>query len=176
AETIWHVRPPMSITANPPEAAVAPANTSKSPATALCRHCAAPLRHTFVDLGNSPLCETFLRTEQLNEMEPFYPLHVWVCDVCFLVQLQEYVRPENIFSEYAYFSSFSDSWLAHARRYSERMIERFGLSTTSRVIEIASNDGYLLRNFVERGIPALGIEPAANVAAKALEYGVQSVV
>jgi len=122
------------------------------------------------------LCETFPTTKQLNEMEPFYPLRVWVCDVCFLVQLQEYVRPENIFSEYAYFSSFSDSWLAHARRYSEQMIDRFGLSTTSFVIEIASNDGYLLRNFVERGIPALGIEPAANVAAKALEHGVKSIV
>ena len=93
---------------------------------AACRHCGDPLRHTFVDLGNSPLCESFLRADQLNDMEPFYPLHVWVCGTCFLVQLQEYVRPENIFTEYAYFSSFSDSWLAHAKRYTGAMIERFG--------------------------------------------------
>ena len=137
-----------------------------------CRVCAAPLRHTFVDLGMSPLCESYLRPDQLNDMEPFYPLHVYVCDRCFLVQLQEYVGREAIFSEYAYFSSYSDSWLAHAKRYTERMIAELGLSRHSHVVEVASNDGYLLQYFVERGIPALGIEPAANVAKVAVEKGV----
>ena len=141
-----------------------------------CRFCGAPLQHTFVDLGMSPLCETFLRADQLNEMEPFYPLHVYVCDRCFLVQLQEYVRREAIFTEYAYFSSYSDSWLAHARRYTAQMIEELGLTSGSRVIEVASNDGYLLQYFVERGIPALGIEPAANVAQAAIAKGVPTLV
>jgi 2-polyprenyl-3-methyl-5-hydroxy-6-metoxy-1,4-benzoquinol methylase len=149
---------------------------SGSAAIPACSHCAEPLRHTFVDLGKSPLCETYLRADQLNDMEPFYPLHVRVCDKCFLVQLPEYVRPENIFTEYAYFSSFSDSWLAHARRYTEKMIERLHLTAASQVVEIASNDGYLLQYFVAQGIPALGIEPAANVAAAALKRGVKSVV
>ncbi len=143
---------------------------------AACRCCGAPLRHTFVDLGMSPLCESYLRAEQLNDMEPFYPLHVYVCGRCFLVQLQEYVRPEAIFTEYAYFSSFSQSWLDHARRYTDKMIEGLGLSGTSRVIEVASNDGYLLQYFVERGIPALGIEPAANVAATAITKGVPTLL
>jgi len=149
---------------------------SGSATTLVCSHCAEPLRHTFVDLGKSPLCETYLRADQLNDMEPFYPLHVRVCEKCFLVQLPEYVRPENIFSEYAYFSSFSDSWLAHARRYTEKMIERLRLTGASQVVEIASNDGYLLQYFVAQGIPALGIEPAANVAAAAVKRGVKSVV
>jgi C-methyltransferase-like protein/putative zinc binding protein/methyltransferase family protein len=137
-----------------------------------CRFCGTSLWHSFVDLGMSPLCESYLRADQLNQMEAFYPLHVYVCDRCFLVQLQAYVKAEDIFSEYAYFSSYSDSWLEHARRYSDLMVKRFGLNQRSSVIELASNDGYLLRNFVARGIPALGIEPAANVAAVALRQGV----
>jgi hypothetical protein len=137
-----------------------------------CRICAAPLRVTFVDLGATPLCESYLTAEQLNCMEPFYPLHAFVCERCFLVQLEEYVRPEEIFTEYAYFSSYSDSWLEHARRYSEQMIQRFALGGDSFVVELASNDGYLLRNFVAANIPSLGIEPAANVARVAVERGV----
>jgi SAM-dependent methyltransferase len=124
----------------------------------------------------SPLCESFLRADQLNAMEPFYPLHVRVCDRCFLVQLEQYVSREEIFTEYAYFSSFSDSWLNHARRYTEKMIEELRLTPDSHIVEIASNDGYLLQYFVERGIPVLGIEPAANVAKAAVERGVPTLV
>src|SRR5262245_60554914 len=142
---------------------------------ARCLFCAAPLRHTFIDLGMSPLCESFLTAEQLNQMEPFYPLHVHVCERCFLVQVQEYVRPEAIFTEYAYFSSYSDSWLAHARTYVERISARLELSTASQVVELGSNDGYLLQYFVARGIPALGVEPAVNVAQAALARGIPTV-
>jgi len=109
-------------------------------------------------------------------MEPFYPLHVWVCERCFLVQLEEYVAPKDIFTEYAYFSSYADTWVEHARKYAEGMIERFGFSEKSLVAEIASNDGYLLQHFVSRGIPVLGIEPAANVAKVAEQKGIRSVV
>ena len=140
--------------------------------TPTCRFCHKSLEHTFVDLGNSPLCESFLEAHQLNAMEPFYPLHVWVCDQCFLVQLQEYVSPEEIFSHYAYFSSYSTSWLNHARRYTEMAIERLRLGKSNLVVELASNDGYLLQYFVERGVPVLGIEPAKNVAEVAVEKGV----
>jgi len=129
-----------------------------------------------VDLGMSPLCETFLRADELNRMEPFYPLRVWVCERCFLVQLQEYVSPAEIFTEYAYFSSYSTSWLKHARDYTDMAAARFGLDGRSRVVEIASNDGYLLQYFVEKGIPVLGVEPAANVAKAAVERGVPTVV
>ena len=138
----------------------------------ICRFCKTELRHTFVDLGMSPLCESYLRPDQLNQMEAFYPLHVFVCDRCFLVQLQEYVNPENIFVEYAYFSSFSDSWLEHCRNYTGQMTERFGLNAQSLVVEVASNDGYLLQYFVEKKIPVLGIEPAANVAKVAIDRGI----
>jgi SAM-dependent methyltransferase len=141
-----------------------------------CRFCASPLTHTFVDLGMSPLCESLITKEQLNMMEPFYPLHVFVCGECFLVQLLEYVKPQDIYGEYAYFSSYSDSWLEHARLYFEMVTARFNLSAKNRVVELASNDGYLLQNFVARGIPALGIEPAANVAAVAVERGIPTVV
>ena len=141
-----------------------------------CRFCKTPLHHTLVDLGMSPLCESYLTAEQLNRMEPFYPLHVFVCDRCYLVQLEEYVSPESIFTEYAYFSSYADSWLQHARRYAEAMIERFGIHTGSRVVELASNDGYLLQYFVAKGIPVLGVEPAANVARSAEEKGVPTLV
>jgi SAM-dependent methyltransferase len=141
---------------------------TQAPARA-CRFCGATDLHTFVDLGMSPLCESYLTAEQLDQMEPFYPLHVKVCGRCFLVQLAEYVAPEHIFTEYAYFSSFSDSWVQHARAYVAAMVEQVGLSNTSFVVEVGSNDGYLLQHFVERGIPVLGIEPARNVARAAVE-------
>jgi hypothetical protein len=141
-----------------------------------CRFCGADLTDTVVDLGMSPLCESYLRPEQLNSMEPFYPLHVLVCRQCWLVQLEQYVSAEEIFTEYAYFSSFSDSWVQHARDYTEKMIDRFGYDADSQVIELASNDGYLLQWFVKAGVPAVGIEPAANVAAAAEERGVPTLV
>ncbi|MGH8579651.1 MAG: methyltransferase domain-containing protein [Gammaproteobacteria bacterium] len=143
---------------------------------ASCRLCGETLQHTFVDLGMSPLCESYVSLEGLNRMEPFYPLHVYVCHICFLVQLEQYVSPEDIFQEYAYFSSYSDSWLEHARKYTEMIVERLNLNDRSRVVELASNDGYLLHNFVDRGIPSLGVEPAANVAAAAEQRGVPTVV
>jgi 2-polyprenyl-3-methyl-5-hydroxy-6-metoxy-1,4-benzoquinol methylase len=143
---------------------------------ASCRFCGRDLTHTFIDLGMSPLCESYISSDQLNEMERFYPLHVYVCDNCFLVQLLEYVSPDKIFSDYAYFSSYSDSWLKHAQTYVEMAITRFGMNSKSQVVEIASNDGYLLQYFIQRGIPVLGVEPAANVAAVAERKGVPSVV
>ncbi|GAA6618009.1 methyltransferase domain-containing protein [Scytonema sp. NUACC26] len=141
-----------------------------------CRFCGSKLKHTFVDLGMSPLCESYVSPEQLNQMETFYPLHVYVCERCFLVQLQEYVSPQDIFSEYAYFSSYSDSWLQHAKNYTGKVIARFGLHSSSQVVEIASNDGYLLQYFLEQKIPVLGIEPAANVAEVAIKKGISTVV
>ncbi len=141
-----------------------------------CRGCGAALRHTFVDLGAQPLANSFLEPEALNRMEPFYPLHVRVCDACFLVQLPEVESPQSIFGDYAYFSSFSDTWLRHAEAYTERMVERLGLGPGSRVVEIASNDGYLLQYMVARGIPVLGVEPAANVAEVAEERGIPTLV
>lgn len=142
----------------------------------VCRFCKTELHHTFVDLGMSPLCESYLLPEQLNQMEPFYPLHVFVCEKCFLVQLEEFVSPGSIFTEYAYFSSYSDSWLEHCRRYTEEMIDRFRLNEKSLVVELASNDGYLLQYFIRKKIPVLGIEPAANVAKAAVEKGVPTLV
>jgi len=141
-----------------------------------CRFCGAALEHTFVDLGASPLAQSFLGQDQLNHMEPFYPLHVYVCGKCFLVQLQEFVAPENIFSDYLYFASYSDSWLAHAKAYTDQMVQRFPINEKSLVVEIASNDGYLLQYFVEKKIPVLGVEPAANVAAVATQKGIPSLV
>jgi 2-polyprenyl-3-methyl-5-hydroxy-6-metoxy-1,4-benzoquinol methylase len=143
---------------------------------ARCRFCGAALKHTFVDLGMSPLCQTHIAPEQLNRMEPFYPLHVWVCHQCYLVQLEEYVAPSVIFSDYAYFSSYSDSWVEHARHYTEAMIARWRLDSSSLVMEVASNDGYLLQHFVHAGIPCLGIEPAANVAKVAVDRGIPTTV
>ena len=140
-----------------------------------CRFCNSILEHTFVDLGMSPLCESILTAEQLNRMEPFYPLKVYVCGNCFLVQLEEYVSREDIFTEYDYFSSFSDSWLEHCKNYTELMIERFKLGEEHHVIELASNDGYLLQYFVEKGIPCLGIEPAKNIAKVAVEKGIATI-
>jgi SAM-dependent methyltransferase len=143
---------------------------------ACCRFCGADLKHTFVDLGMSPLCESYVSPEQLNQMEPFYPLHVYVCQECFLVQLEEYVTPEHIFTEYAYFSSYADSWLKHVQVYTNQMVERFELDKSSYVVEVASNDGYLLQYFVQKNIPCLGVEPAANVAKAAVEKGVPTLV
>jgi len=141
-----------------------------------CRFCNTDLKYIFVDLGMSPLCESYVPSEKLNDMEPFYPLVVYVCEKCFLVQLDEYVPPEDIFTEYAYFSSYADSWVEHARKYTELMIERFGYSGNSLVVEVASNDGYLLQHFVEKQIPVLGIEPAANVAKTAIGKGIPTEV
>jgi SAM-dependent methyltransferase len=137
-----------------------------------CRSCGAPLEHVFADLGSSPLANSYLRAEDLARPEPFYPLTVYVCGSCYLVQLPESASPEEIFGDYAYFSSISESWLRHARAYVESISERLDLGGESRVVEIASNDGYLLQYFVERGVPALGVEPAANVAATAVERGI----
>jgi hypothetical protein len=146
--------------------------TPKGPGTVTCRVCRTTLRRTVVDLGMSPLCESFLRDDQLDAMEPFYPLHVRVCESCHLVQLPEYVAPDAIFTQYAYFSSYSDTFVAHARDYVELITSKLGLSDSSFVVELASNDGYLLQHFVERGIPVLGIDPAENVAQAAIERGV----
>jgi hypothetical protein len=140
-----------------------------------CLFCAAPLRSTVVDLGMSPLCESFLTEDSLNQMEPFYPLKARVCEKCLLVQLEEYVSPEEIFSEYAYFSGYSDSWVEHARRYVSMVIDRFSLTTDDPVVELASNDGYLLRHFVELGHRPLGIEPARNIAAAANDAGIETI-
>jgi hypothetical protein len=137
-----------------------------------CRFCATPLRDTFVDLGMSPLCESYLERQRLNHKEAFYPLHVRLCRSCFLVQLEAYVSGEDIFTEYAYFSSYSDSWVEHSRRYTDLAIERLRLSASSFVIELASNDGYLLQHFANRGIRVLGVEPAKNVAVVAEGKGV----
>ncbi len=144
--------------------------------TPFCRFCGEGLTDTVVDLGMSPLCESYLRPEALNSVERFYPLRVLVCRSCWLVQLEEYVSAEDIFTEYAYFSSYSTSWVDHMHRYADDMRERFALDGNSHVVELASNDGYLLQWFVEAGVPVLGIEPAANVAAAAEAKGVPTLV
>jgi 2-polyprenyl-3-methyl-5-hydroxy-6-metoxy-1,4-benzoquinol methylase len=141
-----------------------------------CRLCGAALTRTFVDLGMSPLCESYIQAERLDEAEVFYPLHVRLCDACLLVQLPAYVPGEQIFSDYAYFSSYSDSWVTHAKRYAEAMIDRLDLTPQCLVTEVASNDGYLLQHFHAAGIPVLGIEPAANVAAAARARGITTEV
>ena len=137
-----------------------------------CRLCGSRLRHTLVDLGMSPPCESFLQADQLDQMELYFPLNVMVCERCYLVQLKEYVSPETIFSEYAYFSSFSTSWVAHSKAYCETITKRLGLGADSFAVELASNDGYLLQHFLPLGVPVLGVEPAANVARAAIEKGV----
>ena len=141
-----------------------------------CRFCGAPLTMSVVDLGMSPLCESYISRDHLNHMEPFYPLHIFVCESCYLVQLDEYVSPDHIFTEYAYFSSYADSWVQHAQRYVDLVTDRFGLNPSSFVVELASNDGYLLKHFLPKGIPVLGIEPAANVAKVAVDLGVPTLV
>jgi SAM-dependent methyltransferase len=149
------------------------ANTPTGPD---CRLCGAVLHDTLVDLGTSPLCESFLTSEQLNQAEPFYPLHVWICKECLLAQLEAYVSASEIFTEYAYFSSYSDSWVQHAAAYAESISDRLGLGSESLVLELASNDGYLLQHFVRRGIPVLGVDPAENVADAAEARGVPTLV
>lgn len=129
-----------------------------------------------VDMGMSPLCESYVSLEAANRMEPFFPLKVYICGNCFLAQLEEYVSPQEIFSEYAYCSSYSDTWLEHARRYTDMIVAKLGLGAKSKVMEVASNDGYLLRNFLRKGIEAIGVEPAANVAAVAEQKGVPTVI
>ena len=151
---------------------VAPAPASLSHGG--CRVCGNALTHTVVDLGMSPLCEAFLTLDQTDRMEPYFPLHVLVCDDCFLVQLKEYVAPEEIFREYAYFSSYSTSWVEHAAGYCGMITDRAGLDADSLVVEIASNDGYLLQHFIPLGIPVLGIEPAANIAQVAVAKGIET--
>jgi SAM-dependent methyltransferase len=137
-----------------------------------CRLCSKELKHDFVDLGMSPLCESFLPADRLDGLEPFFPLHTYVCDSCLLVQLKEYVTPDEIFREYAYFSSYSTSWVEHARKYCVMIKERLDLGPDSLVVELASNDGYLLQHFLPLGVPVLGVEPAENVARAAIEKGV----
>jgi SAM-dependent methyltransferase len=141
-----------------------------------CRFCNKILDYTFVDLGMSPLANSYIKKEDLQRMEPFYPLHAYVCDSCYLVQLPTLQDPEDIFSDYAYFSSYSDSWLNHVKEYTDLVIKRFGFDTDTQVIEIASNDGYLLQYFKEQGIPVFGIEPAKNVAKAAREKGIPTIV
>ncbi len=142
-----------------------------------CRFCANELKYSVVNLGMSPLCQKHVKPENANDMEKFYPLHAYVCDECWLMQLEEFATPDEIFADdYAYFSSYSDSWLKHARKYTDLMVERFGLNAESQVVEIASNDGYLLQWFVEKNIPVLGVEPAANVAEVAREKGIRTEV
>lgn len=138
----------------------------------ICRHCGEILKHSFCDLGMSPLSNSYLAVEQLHQMERFYPLHAYVCGNCFLVQLQQFESPEHIFGDYAYFSSYSQSWLAHASNYTDYMIRRFGFNAEDQVIEIASNDGYLLQYFKQKNIRVLGVEPAANVALVAQKAGI----
>jgi SAM-dependent methyltransferase len=141
-----------------------------------CRFCGTPLEHTFVDLGVSPESNAYVSKDKLQQMEPFYPLHAFVCEKCFLVQLEEFQTPQDIFSDYAYFSSYSQSWLDHSKRYVEMMIPRFELNDESLVVEIASNDGYLLQYFAENKVPVLGVEPAANVAEYAIKKGIPTEV
>ncbi|BCP53486.1 methyltransferase [Kaistia sp. 32K] len=139
-----------------------------------CRLCGADLHHVFVDLGMSPLCESFVAADRIDEGEVTYPLRVLACEFCFLVQLKAYVRPDAIFDDYAYHSSYSSSWVAHAKAYCEAITQRLQLNARSSVVEIASNDGYLLQHFGPLGVPARGIEPAANVAAIAIEKGIET--
>ena len=141
-----------------------------------CRLCGAPLESVFADLGVSPLANSYIPGDQANAMEPFYPLRAFVCGACLLVQLEAYESPQAIFGDYAYFSSYSTTWLEHSRRYVDEVSARFGIDASKRVIEVASNDGYLLQYFHERGVPVLGIEPAANVARVALQKGIPTVV
>jgi SAM-dependent methyltransferase len=141
-----------------------------------CNFCRRPLSHTFVDLGMVPLVSSYLQAADLHGAEVFYPVRVYVCDGCYLVQLPPAQTPEKLFSDYPYFSSVSASWLKHARAYVEHMMERFKFDSRSQVIEIASNDGYLLQYFREKGVPVLGIEPAGNVAAVAQKAGIPTLV
>jgi hypothetical protein len=148
-------------------------SAQRSTDTRGCRFCDQPLDHLAVDLGMSPLCQSQIEVEGLNQSEIFYPLRAFVCEHCWLIQVHEHVHGEEIFSHYAYFSSYSDSWLAHAKSYADMITQRLGLNENSFVVELASNDGYLLQNFVEQGVPCLGIEPATNVAEVAIKKGIE---
>jgi SAM-dependent methyltransferase len=141
-----------------------------------CLFCGSKELQSVVDLGMSPLCESYVSFEQLNSMESFYPLHAFVCKKCFLVQLDEYVSAESIFTEYAYFSSYADSWVQHMKVYADMITSKYNLSAKSLVVELASNDGYLLQHFVAKGIPVLGVEPAVNIAKVAIEKGIPTLV
>jgi SAM-dependent methyltransferase len=153
-----------------------PSRPKRGAAPQTCRFCGSALRRTFVDLGMSPLCETYPTAADFKRGEVYYPLHVYTCEECFLVQLEEYEKAETIFADYPYFSSYSDSWLKHCESYCEKMSKRFGLNGESFVVEVASNDGYLLQNFVRQRVPVLGIEPAANIAQVAVHKGVPTLV
>jgi SAM-dependent methyltransferase len=159
-----------------PSSQTAPKIVPGAAADRTCRFCATQLRQTVVDLGVQPPANYYLRPADLGRAEPFYPLHAFVCESCLLVQIEEVQSPEQLFSDYYYFSSYSDSWLKHAEQYVEAMVARFGFDKTSHVVEVASNDGYLLQYFVQRGVPVLGIEPAANVAKVAEAKGIPSLV
>jgi SAM-dependent methyltransferase len=152
-----------------------PSNLQEPEVMPACRFCGTSLQNRMVDLGMSPLCQKHVAPQHLNRMEPFYPLKVWVCTECWLVQLEEYVSPTELFEDYEYFSSYSDSWVEHARKYVVMIKERLGLDESSLVAEIASNDGYLLQHFVDAGVPVVGIEPAANVADVARQRGINTV-
>ena len=142
-----------------------------------CRFCKSPLEHIFIDLNNSPASNSFLTKEQLNEPEMFYPLKVYTCTNCFLVQVDEYKKSDAIFNkDYVYFSSYSTDWLAHSKAYVEKMMQRFDFNSKSSIVEIASNDGYLLQYFKEKSISVLGIEPTANTAKVAMDKGIETVV
>src|SRR5512143_2065669 len=141
-----------------------------------CRFCQTPLQHQFVSLGVSPLSNAFLTRDQLSRMEPFYPLEAWVCHRCFLVQIDQFEKPQSIFSDYAYFSSYSDTWLEHSRAYVDQVIRDYQIGQDSFVVEIASNDGYLLQNFIPYKIPVLGVEPAQNVAQEANRKGIPTTI
>jgi SAM-dependent methyltransferase len=141
-----------------------------------CRFCGTPLRQSFVDLGVQPPANYYVRPDEAGNAEPFYPLHAYVCESCLLVQLESFQTPTELFGDYAYFSSYSESWVTHAERYAEAMVKRLSLGPSSQVVEIASNDGYLLQHFQHRGIPVLGVEPAVNVAAVADKKGIPTLV
>ena len=141
-----------------------------------CRSCDAPLEVSLVDLGSSPLCESFVPADRIDEPELFYPLHVRICTHCWLAQIPAVVEPSEIFQEYAYFSAFSDSWVTHASAYADMIVDRLGLGAESLVVEVASNDGYLLQHFLAKRIPVLGVDPAVNVALAAEERGVPTIV
>lgn len=150
--------------------------TSTNNQSAGCRLCGAPLDHMMLDLGMSPPCQNRVKREQLNHMEAFYPLRVFVCESCFLVQLDEYVAPDNLFDDYGYFSSFSESWVKHASDYVDMITERLTLGADSKVVELASNDGYLLQHFHAKSIPCMGVEPADTVAQAAIDKGIPTTV
>ena len=169
AKSNWMAAPPIKSSSS---------TLQKSPTMpGKCRFTGKPLVHTFADLGMSPIANDYLTPEQLHRAEKFYPLHTYVSEDSLLVQLEEFESPDHIFGDgdYAYFSSYSDSWLRHAKAYTDLMVERFGFNAAHQVMEIASNDGYLLQYFLEKGIPVLGIEPAANCAQVAIEKGIPTI-